>query len=146
MLSVTKIVHFEMAHALHGYKGACKNIHGHSYELQVTVTDEKAINEFIPAPGFIVDFKELKQCISKNLLQIFDHTLLLSTDYLSDHPTLRNQENLLEWKMEPTAENLLLFMKQQLLENLPNGIRLIKLKLFETKDSYAEWSNEFYLM
>ena len=144
MLSVTKIVHFEMAHALHGYTGACKNIHGHSYELQVTVTDKKAINEYIPAPGFIVDFKELKQCINKNLLQIFDHTLLLSTAYLSNHPTLRNQENLLEWKTEPTAENLLLFMKQQLLKNLPSGIRLIKLKLFETKDSYAEWSNEMH--
>ena len=144
MLSITKIVHFEMAHAIHGYLGACKNIHGHSYELQVTITDGKAINEYIPAPGFIIDFKELKNCLTNNILQTFDHTILLSTAYLADHPALRSMENLLEWEMEPTAENLLIFIKKTLFKNLPNGTRLIKLKLLETKDSFAEWSNELY--
>ena len=40
MLKLTKIFHFEMAHAIHGYAGACKHIHGHSYELHVTVTEK----------------------------------------------------------------------------------------------------------
>lgn len=64
MLSLTKIFHFEMAHAIYGYPGSCKNIHGHSYELQVTVTRDIEPQNYIPAPGFILDFKELKQFIS----------------------------------------------------------------------------------
>ncbi len=37
MIRLTKIFNFEMAHALYGYDGPCKNIHGHSYQLEVTI-------------------------------------------------------------------------------------------------------------
>ena len=55
MLLVTKIFYFEMAHAIHGYAGACKNIHGHSYELEVTVSGCTTKDEYIPAPVYVPD-------------------------------------------------------------------------------------------
>lgn len=61
MLMVTKIFQFEMAHAIYGYPGACKNIHGHSYELHVTVSADYKKRSYIPDTGFIIDFKELKK-------------------------------------------------------------------------------------
>jgi len=141
MLSLTKIFHFEMAHAIHGYPGACKNIHGHSYELHVTVTTGKETFNYIPAPGFILDFKELKNLVKNAILQTFDHKLVLSQTYLHENTALKSQENLVIWEMEPTAENLLLFMKETLSQKLPAEIKLVQLKLYETKDSYAEWTN-----
>ena len=78
MLTLTKIFHFEMAHAIYGYLGACKNIHGHSYELHVTVTTSEQVKEFIPAPGFIIDFKEIKQVVFASVIQSLDHKLVLS--------------------------------------------------------------------
>jgi len=141
MLSLTKIFHFEMAHAIHGYNGACRNIHGHSYELHVKVTAGNGTSGFIPSPGFIVDFKELKCWVNDAVINEFDHKLVLSDAYLAKNPAIELQENLVKWKVEPTAENLLIYIAQMLGEQFPCNIKLVNLKLFETKDSYAEWTN-----
>jgi 6-pyruvoyltetrahydropterin/6-carboxytetrahydropterin synthase len=63
MLQLTKIFHFEMGHAIYGYTGICKNIHGHSYELHVTVSAEEEKQDYIASPGFIIDFKEIKKLL-----------------------------------------------------------------------------------
>lgn len=130
-----------MAHAIYGYPGACKNIHGHSYELHVTVSADNQEKGFIAIPGFIIDFKELKQLVISSVIQVFDHKLLLSRDYLSQNPGIHSQENLVIWNAEPTAENLLMYMHDAICDKLPNHVNLAKLKLYETKDSYAEWIN-----
>lgn len=139
MLLLTKIFHFEMAHAIHGYQGACKNIHGHSYELHVTISGSTDYPDHVPAPGFITDFKEIRQLVNNSIITVFDHKVVLSEAFLSDHPSYASQENLVSWKAEPTAENILLHIKHSLGKVFPPAIKLVHLKLFETKDSYAEW-------
>ena len=139
MLSVTKIFYFEMAHAIHGYRGACKNIHGHSYELHVSVGSNKIYEGYFPAPGFVIDFKELKKTVTSAIIENLDHKLILSRDFLSAHSLISTQENLVTWEEESTAENLLVFISQKLFNIFPAEIKLVKLKLYETKDSYAEW-------
>ena len=141
MLSLTKIFHFEMAHAICGYPGSCKNIHGHSYELEVTVTGDKENQNYITAPGFILDFKELKQLVTSSIIKTFDHKLVLSGSYLGQNPAIKSQENLVAWEAEPTAENLLIYMAKILCNVLPEEVKLVRLRLYETKDSYAEWTN-----
>lgn len=141
MLLVTKIFRFEMAHAVYGYPGACKNIHGHSYELHVAVSGNALGNEYIPAPGFEIDFKEIKKLVTEWVIKPFDHKLVLSRAYLHKNPILHSQENLITWEAEPSAENLLIYIRKMLENNLPKNLILAKLKLYETKDSYAEWVN-----
>ena len=141
MLKITKIFHVEMAHAIHGYSGACKNIHGHSYELHITVAGTKKEEDYIPDPGFLFNFKELKKIVSSTVIEAFDHKLILSVNFLKKSPATHSQENLVVWEHEPTAENLLIHIRNMLKENLPEGITLASLKLYETKDSYAEWVN-----
>ena len=128
-----------MAHAIHGYAGACKNIHGHSYELEVTVSGCTTKDEYIPAPGFIIDFKELKQLVTDLIIRMIDHKLVLSQDYISEHPFIRSQENLVILGAEPTAENLLIHFQQILSQALPSDSKLVEMKLYETKDSFARW-------
>lgn len=128
-----------MAHAIHGYSGACKNIHGHSYELHVTVGDHLPGCGPIPAPGFITDFKIIKKIVTSTVVEKLDHKLVLSEDFLRQHPGFAVQENLVTWKKEPTAENLLCYIHNSICAALPPDIKLLYLKLFETKDSYAEW-------
>ncbi|MEQ1797341.1 MAG: 6-carboxytetrahydropterin synthase [Lacibacter sp.] len=141
MLLLTKIFHFEMAHAIDGYDGVCKNIHGHSYELYVTVGSDDQGDEFIPAPGFILDFKELKSIVNASVIDVFDHKLLLSTGYLAKHPYVQSQENLVLWEAEPTAENLLIYMQRIIRQQLPAEMKLTQLKLYETNNSFATWTN-----
>ncbi len=130
-----------MAHAILGYQGVCKNIHGHSYKLHITVSGGSTSNEYIPAPGFVLDFKELKQIAGSAIVQQFDHKLVLSRNYLAKNPDIGSQENLVIWEAEPTAENMLIYIQKVLRKKLPPAIRLVELKLYETKDSYATWIN-----
>lgn len=142
MLRLTKIFHFEMAHAIHGYQGACKNIHGHSYELHVTLGTSSVQKEYIPSPGFIIDFKQIKYLVNVALIEKFDHSLVLSEAYVKDHPTNHLHDNLIIWEVEPSAENILLYMQQVLNAKLPSDIKLLQIKLYETKDSFAEWISD----
>lgn len=142
MLQLTKIFYFEMAHAIHNYPGACQYIHGHSYELHVTVVAYENPIDYIPAPGFIIDFKEIKSLVNATVIKLLDHKLLLSQSFLLQNPSFSAQENIVSWPVEPTAENILLFIKKILTETLSTQIKLSQLKLYETKDSYAEWIND----
>jgi 6-pyruvoyltetrahydropterin/6-carboxytetrahydropterin synthase len=142
MLKVTKIFRFELAHAIHGYEGLCKNIHGHSYILHVTVGTKNNSDQYLPNTGFIIDFKDLKRIIREAVVSPFDHGLILSEDYLAQHPDMRNMSNLHVWTMEPSVENILLYIKREIENKFPNQIELVKLKLYETSDSYAEFDCE----
>lgn len=142
MLKITKIFHFEMAHAIHGYAGACRHVHGHSYELHVSVSAAANDNEYIPAPGFVTDFKAIKKLVTATIIEKLDHKLLLSKAFLAEYPSYSSQENLVIWESEPTAENMLLFVQKKLNEKISPGSELAYLKLYETKDSYAEWIND----
>ena len=139
MLSVTKIYRFESAHAINGYEGKCQRVHGHSYELHVTMAHQNPVNDFIDRQGILIDFKEIKN-LSKDAVNHFDHKLLLSTKYLETFPHLLNDEALITLDVEPTAENLLILIRNQILQTLPKGYVLKKLVLWETHDSYASWS------
>jgi len=141
MLQVTKVFRFEMAHAIHGYEGACKHLHGHSYVLQVTVRQTEISADYLAPPGFVIDFKELKQLVQKHVINQLDHRLVLSEAYLQVHPFIKGAANIFVWKAEPTAENILVFVQQQLQPQLPVNIKLAALKLYETADSFAEWIN-----
>ncbi len=139
MIRLTKIFHFEMAHALSQYNGPCKNIHGHTYSLHVTIGVDKEPADYIPAPGILVDFKTIKKIVQENIIQVLDHSLLLSREYTEQNPACLALHNLIIFEADPSAENLLLYIRRQLSEFLPAGVSLKKLVLFETQDSYAEW-------
>jgi 6-pyruvoyltetrahydropterin/6-carboxytetrahydropterin synthase len=122
MLTVTKRFTFEACHHLPYYEGACHRLHGHSYKLNVTVTGDRITDENNPKCGMIIDFKDLKKIVNKEVIDKYDHTDL-NTFF----------EN-------PTAENMVLAMAYDIEHNLPEGIKLVSVKLWETEDSYAEYT------
>lgn len=128
-----------MAHAIHNYDGPCRDIHGHSYELHVTVTSVAPGDDYISSPGLLIDFKELKLLVNRAVIEKFDHKIVFSRSYVDQLPGAAALRNLLVMEVEPSAENLLIYIKRAIEEVLPAGIRLSALRLLETKDSYAEW-------
>ena len=138
---VTKTFRFEMAHALYGYEGPCKNIHGHSYKLSVTVSGSINGSSEDPKQGMVVDFSDLKKIVEGAVINQFDHSLVLNGN--SPHKNFV-RENLLVGKVElvnfqPTCENMLVEFAKLIQYNLPETIKLHHLKLRETSTSYAEW-------
>lgn len=79
-IRITKAYKFDMAHALPGHDGLCKNIHGHSYELLVTLIGEPINDQNSPKNGMVIDFKDLKKIIKDLIVDQFDHSLVLRDD------------------------------------------------------------------
>jgi len=140
-LRLTKIFEFEAAHALHDYDGLCRNIHGHSYKLHVTITGSTITDSKSPKYGMVMDFGDLKQIIKPNIIDLFDHSILLSSkenlEYIKSENNLFKRIHILDF--QPTAENMVLHFVGIIKPLLPEGIELYSIKLFETATSFAEW-------
>ena len=140
-IRLTRLFTFEAAHALQGYDGACRNIHGHSYKLQVTIIGLPIVNEEHPKNGMVLDFGDLKQLVQETVIDAVDHALLLRAD--SDRELIealrRLHHKLLLTPYQPTCENMLIDFKTRLRKVMPASVELHSLKLWETQNAFAEW-------
>ena len=141
---VTKEFGFEMAHALWNYDGPCKNVHGHSYRLYVTVIGEPINSQTDPKLGMVIDFGDLKKIVKATIINKFDHSVVVSKE--APHHLLQNIEQMFEkydvMDSQPTCENLVVDFASRLMEKLPENLKLFSLRLVETNTSYAEWYAE----
>ena len=140
-LRVTKSFTFEMAHALWNYDGPCRNIHGHSYKLFVTVTGQASTDLKSTKLGMVVDFSDLKKIVNEKVVERFDHSVVISER--ASQPEIARVEQMFDKyyvvDYQPTCENLVTNMAGILKDELPEGITLYSLKLVETASSWAEW-------
>lgn len=141
-IRLTKIFTFETAHALHGYDGKCKNIHGHSYKLYVTIKGQPISDIQSPKYGMVLDFGDLKKIVKEHIEDVLDHAILLNrnTEHKSLGESLLKQgHKVIFTDYQPTCENMLIDFAGKIKAELPEDISLVKLKLFETENSYGEW-------
>jgi 6-pyruvoyltetrahydropterin/6-carboxytetrahydropterin synthase len=140
-IRVTKEFDFEMAHALWNYDGACKNIHGHSYRLFVTLAGEPSSDSNDPKFGMVIDFQDLKKLVKKPVVDFLDHALVVyreaDGEIMDSVRTMYEKVHVMDF--QPTCENLVQFIVQTINPLLPPGIQLYSVKLFETATSFAEW-------
>ena len=118
-IRLTKEFSFEAAHLLEGYDGACREIHGHSYRLFVTVRGVPVCDGRNPKLGMVMDFGQLKRIVGEEVVQRFER--IVCVDY------------------QPTCENMLADFAARIAPRLPEGVELYALRLHETATSYAEW-------
>ncbi len=143
-IRVTKEFRFESAHALMGYDGPCRNVHGHSYELSVTVAGTPVEDPESVKLGMVMDFGDLKRIIKKQIVDPFDHALLLNSS-MPNKDLLTFGEpftNVVLLPYQPTSENFLIDFARRIQPLLPPGVRLHSMRLRETANSYAEWFAE----
>jgi len=140
-IRLTKEFRFEMAHALYNYDGLCKNIHGHSYILQVTVIGEPASDEKNPKLGMVMDFGDLKSIVNREIVTELDHSIVVSSKVSDELLKQMGQmtERFFIMDYQPTCENMLIDFANRLKKSLPSSVKLFSLKLHETANSYAEW-------
>jgi 6-pyruvoyltetrahydropterin/6-carboxytetrahydropterin synthase len=133
-----------MAHALPGHDGLCSNIHGHSYELLVTLIGEPVNDSSSPKYGMVIDFKDLKRIIKGLIVDELDHSMVLRTDAPKEliEVLKKNYERILLVDYQPTSENMIIDFAKRIMMALPAGVKLHHLKLWETVTSYTEWYAE----
>lgn len=141
MIRVTKEFSFEMSHVLHNYDGPCRNVHGHSYRLFVTVAGTPGSDENNPKLGMVIDFGDLKKIVNEEIVNKFDHAVVVSTHQPEEKRSLFKSlfGNTVVVEYQPTCENMVEDFAQRIGRRLPQGVALHSLKLYETATSYAEW-------
>ena len=142
ILRVTKEFRFEGAHALQDYDGKCKHIHGHSYRLFVTVKGKPNDSLNHPKSGMVMDFSELKKIVNDAIIEPLDHALILRNDSALVEEIAKAYLNVVVVDFQPTCENLAVYFAHKIKENLPSGVRLYSVKLYETPTSFVEWISE----
>jgi 6-pyruvoyltetrahydropterin/6-carboxytetrahydropterin synthase len=143
-IRITKEFRFEMAHALLNYDGMCSNIHGHSYQLSVTLIGEPVNNPADPKNGMVIDFGDLKNIVKSEVVDKFDHAMVLN-DSMPDKEKITSLplfERVIFLPYQPTCENMLPDFAARISKYLPEKIKLHSLRLRETNNSYAEWFAE----
>lgn len=116
MILVTRHFQFEAAHTIPDHPGKCKNLHGHSYKLVVTVGAEH-----VPPSGYFIDFAELKEVVNESVIEYLDHRYL--NDLTAFTGEVTSAENICQW-IWMVLENAFRFQCYQLME----------ITLYETED------------
>lgn len=145
MIRITKIFTFETAHVLYNYDGKCKNMHGHSYKLFVTVKGRPGNDLEDPKNGMVMDFGEIKTIVKEEITDLWDHAVLINA--ASPHRDLGKSleaqgHKVIYCNFQPTCENMLYAIAALLKKRLPEHVQLAYLKLHETENSYGEWVAE----
>ncbi|MCO6499283.1 MAG: 6-carboxytetrahydropterin synthase [Vicingus serpentipes] len=141
-IRITKEFQFEMAHALLGYDGPCKNIHGHSYKLKVTVIGKVKEGTADSDEGMVIDFGIIKDIVNELIVHKYDHSLVLNEKMKIEEEQFEFMNKLIIVPFQPTCEKLLVHYANLIQSKLPSNIQLHSLFLRETPNSYAEWFAE----
>ncbi len=132
-MKISKEFRWEMGHRLQLHKGLCKNLHGHSYKMDVELTGEILDN------GMVLDYYDLKEIVGP-VVEELDHSFLVNkydTEILEVLEKLDSRRVVVDF--ETTAENICHYILKKIKENgLPENISKVKVKVFETESTYAE--------
>ncbi|RKN82971.1 6-pyruvoyl trahydropterin synthase family protein [Ulvibacterium marinum] len=144
-IRITKQFTFETGHALYGYDGKCRNIHGHSYKLSVTVIGEPIVDTSHVKLGMVIDFGDLKKIVKEEIVDPFDHATVFNknTPHIELAKELENRgHKVIMADYQPTSENMVIDFAEKIKSRLSKDINLHSLKLRETETAFAEWYAE----
>ncbi|GJQ62939.1 MAG: 6-carboxy-5,6,7,8-tetrahydropterin synthase [Melioribacteraceae bacterium] len=132
-MKIAKEFRWEMGHRLPFHNGKCINLHGHSYKMMVELSGEPDNN------GMVLDYYDVKNIIGP-LVEQLDHSFLVKS---SDEKLIRLLKEMdskyVVVPFDSTAENLVLYFLDKIRSaGLPQNINRIRVKVFETENTYAE--------
>jgi len=127
---------------LYGYDGKCKNVHGHSYKLSVTVSGKPISDNTNVKFGMVIDFGDLKKIVKEEIVDVFDHATVFNknTPHVELAAELKNRgHHIILVDYQPTSEMMVIDFAKKIKDRLPSTIHLHSIKLQETDTSFAEW-------
>ena len=135
MITVTKTIRFDAAHVLTNHQGLCKNLHGHTYRVDVSVAQGDGDTR-----DMVIDFKDLKRIASEVVCERFDHAFIYNTESAGEREIAavveKNGMRTVAIPFRSTAENLARMFFGELKALIPG---LSAVKVCETADSCAEY-------
>ena len=111
---------FAAAHRLREYDGNCERLHGHNWQVEVSVASERLDDR-----GIALDFRAIKAAVN-DLLSGLDHR------YLNEVPPFD--------RLNPSSENVARYLFEEMERKLPAPARIAGVTVWESEDARAEYS------
>ena len=143
-MQITTRLEFDAGHRIPCHKSQCKNLHGHRYAMEITLSGDIIQQENASENGMVMDFSDVKAIAKESVVNVWDHAFLV---YQQDKEVLNFLNSLPDHKTVvfptvPTAENMALeafrILKSKYQDTYGNHLKLEKVRLYETPNSWAD--------
>lgn len=143
-MQITTRLEFDAGHRIPCHKSQCRNLHGHRYAIEITLSGEIIRQENSSDNGMVMDFSDVKAIARRAVVDVWDHAFLV---YKDDTPVLDFLLTLPDHKTVvldcvPTAENLAAeafrILKAEYKDTYGNHLKLERVRLYETPNSWAD--------
>ena len=143
-MQITTRLEFDAGHRIPSHKSQCRNLHGHRYAIEITLTGDIIQQEGSSEDGMVMDFSDVKAIARQAVVEPWDHAFLV---YRGDHEILRFLNSLPDHKTVimnyvPTAENMAAeafrILNERYKDLYGNHLHLERVRLYETPNSWAD--------
>ena len=145
-MQITTRMEFDAGHRIPNHKSSCKNLHGHRYAIEVTISGEIVEQKGESNFGMVMDFKDAKEVIKKLIVEPWDHAFIVfekDFEVLDFLNSMQDHKTVVLPKV-PTAENMALsafeLLSDAFLKEFKGLIKPINVRLFETPNNWADAS------
>jgi 6-pyruvoyltetrahydropterin/6-carboxytetrahydropterin synthase len=143
-MQITTRLEFDAGHRIPDHKSQCRNLHGHRYALEITLSGDIINQNKMSENGMVMDFSDVKAIARESVVNVWDHAFLVFKedkavlDFLN---TLPNHKTVI-FPSVPTAENMaseaFRILKNQYKDTYGNHLKLERVRLYETPNSWAD--------
>ena len=145
-MQITTRLEFDAGHRIPHHKSQCRNLHGHRYALEITLSGDIIAESQRSESGMVMDFSDVKRIARESVVDVWDHAFLVHKDdntVLDFLNSLPNHKTVI-FPTVPTAENMAAeafkILKNQYLDTFGNHLKLDRVRLYETPNSWADAS------
>lgn len=143
-MQITTRLEFDAGHRIPSHKSQCKNLHGHRYAIEITLSGDIITLENASENGMVMDFSDVKAIAKSAVVDVWDHAFLVyqqDAEILNFLNSLSNHKTVV-FPTVPTAENMAAeafkILKTQYQDTYGNHLKLEKVRLYETPNNWAD--------
>jgi 6-pyruvoyltetrahydropterin/6-carboxytetrahydropterin synthase len=143
-MQITTRLEFDAGHRIPSHKSQCKNLHGHRYAIEITLSGDIIKSENSSENGMVMDFSDVKSIAKSAVVEPWDHAFLVyqhDTEVLNFLNSLPNHKTVV-FPTVPTAENMAAeafrILKSKYQDTYSNHLKLEKVRLYETPNNWAD--------
>jgi len=143
-MQITTRLEFDAGHRIPNHKSQCRNLHGHRYAIEITLSGDLVSQKNASENGMVMDFSDVKRIAKESVVDVWDHAFLVHKedktvlDFLN---SLSNHKTVV-FSSVPTAENMAAeafkILKNQYKDTYGNHLKLERVRLYETPNSWAD--------
>lgn len=143
-MQITTRLEFDAGHRIPCHKSQCRNLHGHRYAIEITLSGDIISQDNLSESGMVMDFSDVKRIARESLVDVWDHAFLVfkeDAEVLNFLNSMPNHKTVV-FPTVPTAENMAAeafnILKGEYTDTFGNHLKLERVRLYETPNNWAD--------